>query len=244
MARKRLIHRLAPALLAAPLLLAATPPGQLARAVAAQREQVEQQPGDAGALNDLANLLVEAGELEEAEEAYRQAMALGPEQPEPPFNLALLLTATHHPREARQLLKSMLEQHPDHAWGHYQLGTLEQTRGNRSRALRRYREAFRLDPKLSDPHHNPHVLDNSLATAAMLEAFSQIAETSGGQRIYADPSRITGLLLPRLTASPGPMATPAMEQKAEPAAETAAEEAEEMEEEATPKRPAQPEAPG
>jgi tetratricopeptide (TPR) repeat protein len=233
-ARKRIIRRLVPALLAAPLLLAAASPTQLARAVNALRAQVAQQPGNADTLNDLANLLVEAGELEEAEETYRRAMALGPEQPEPPFNLALLLTATDHPREARRLLKAMLAQHPDHAWGHYQLGTLEQARGNRSRALHQYREAFRLDPELSDPHHNPHVLDNNLATAAMLEAFSQIARTGGSARIYADPARIADLLLPPLTAAPAPVDKPAMEEVVEPAAATAEEE---MEEEAPPKRP-------
>lgn len=207
------LKRLAVALLAAPLLLAATPPAHLARAVAAQRELVAQEPDNVGALNDLGNLLAETGELEEAEEVYRQAMGLGPERPEPPFNLALLLTSTHRPKEARHLLKRLLEQHPDHAWGHYQLGTLLQARGSRGRALDHYREAFRLDPRLSDPHHNPHVLDNNLATAAMLEAFSQLAVKTTGRRIYTEPSRISSLLLPPLTAAPAePMEEPAMDE--------------------------------
>lgn len=232
MVRKRSLHALAVALVAGPLLLAAAPRAQLEQAVAAQRERVAEDPGNAGALNDLGNLLAELGEMEEAEEAYRQAMAAGPDRPEPPFNLALLLAATDHPREARRLLKTMLEAHPDHAWGHYQLGTLQQARGSRGRAMRHYRRAFRLDSRLTDPRYNPHVLDNSLATAAMLEAFAETATTVTGRRLYADPGRVSGLLLPPLSSAPEPPTeTPAMEPETDatepqaPAVEPAAAEA-------------------
>ncbi|MFQ5350354.1 MAG: tetratricopeptide repeat protein [Thermoanaerobaculia bacterium] len=222
MAREKTTHRLAATLLVVPLLLGAAPLAPLEQAVAAQRDLVAERPDNAGVLNDLGNLLVETGELVEAEEVYRRAMTTGPDRAEPPFNLALLLAATERRGEARKLLRAMLEQHPDHAWGHYQLGTLRQARGDRSRALRSYREAFRLDPSLSDPRHNPHVVDNSLATAAMLEAFAMIAPAATTQRIYVEPSRITGLLLPSLTAtSSEPMAKPAMgkEMAEEPAEE-------------------------
>jgi tetratricopeptide (TPR) repeat protein len=144
-------------------------------------------------------------------------MQTEPGRPEPPFNLALLLAANDHPREARRLLRAMLEEHPDHAWGHYQLGTLDQASGKRGRAMRHYREAFRLDPTLSDPSHNPHVLDNSLATAAMLEAFALIAPAVTSQRIYVEPRHITGLLLQPLSS---PATEPMTETGEEPMTET------------------------
>ena len=215
MARTKRIHHLLAALVALPLILAATPPARLAKAIEAQRARVAEQPGDGGVLNDLANLLVESGELEEAEESYRRAMTIEPGRSEPPYNLALLL-AEDRPRQARRLLKQMLKEHPGHAWGHYQLGTLHQAKGDRGRALRRYREAFRLDPSLSDPRHNPHVLDNSLATAAMIEAFPLITPAVTQQHIYAEPARVSGLLLPPLTAEP---AEPEPEPAEEPALE-------------------------
>lgn len=202
MARDKTVHRLIAALLAAPLVLAAAPPTRLAQAIETQRMLVAQGPDNAAALNDLGNLLVESGEPEQAEETYRQAMAVDPGRPEPPFNLALLLAAQHRRREARRVLKALLEDHPDHAWGHYQLGTLRHGAGKRGKALQSYREAFRLDPSLSDPRRNPHVLDNPLTTAAMLEAFAMLAPASTRQRIYVERSRITGLLLPSLTAMP------------------------------------------
>ena len=228
-ARKKSFHRLAAALLCAPLLLGTAPAARLEQAVDAQRALVAEQPGNAGAVNDLGNLLVESRQLEEAEEAYRQAMQIDPGLPEPPYNLSLLLAARDRHREARRLLKAMLKQHPEHAWGHYQLGTLHQAASNRARALHSYREAFRLDPSLSDPRHNPHVIDNSLATAAMLEAFSMIAHSAASQRLYIEPKHITGLLLPPLTSTPEPMPEPEPEPMEEEAEAAAA--AEEMAEE-------------
>lgn len=204
MANSKSLHRLAAALLVAPLLIGAAPAARLARAVETQLELVAGDPGNGGALNDLGNLLVESRRYDEAEEAYRRAMKVAPDRAEPPFNLALLLAADH-PREARRLLKTMLKKHPDHAWGHYQLGTLYQANRKRGHALDSYRLAFRLDPSLSDPRINPHVIDNSLTTAAMLEAFSEIATTITGERIYDQPGRIKGLLLPPLIAGPEPM---------------------------------------
>ena len=228
MAERKTLQLLA-ALVAAPLLVGAAPSVPIEKAVMAQRELVAERANNAGALNDLANLLVEMGETAEAEEVYRRAMQIEPDRPEPPFNLALLMAANNRPREARRLLSQMLERHPDHAWGHYQLGTLRQARGTRRRALQSYREAFRLDPSLSDPRRNPHVLDNPLATAAMLEAFASIATEATTQRIYVEPSRITGLLLPTLTAEPmGDMAEEA-ETAAEPPPEEETEEDDELE---------------
>ena len=224
MAERKTLQLLA-VLAAAVVLAGATPSVPIDKALMAQRQLVAERPDNAGALNDLANLLVEMGETAEAEEAYRRAMQIEPDRPEPPFNLALLLAADKKPREARRMLKQMLERHPGHAWGHYQLGTLRQAHGTRRRALQSYREAFRLDPSLSDPRRNPHVLDNPLATAAMLEAFASIANEATTQRIYVEPSRITGLLLPTLAAEPmGGMA-----EEAETAAEPPEEEADELE---------------
>ncbi len=199
MASQKTIHRALAALLVAPLLVAAAPPARLGEALAVQQALVDEHPGDAGALNDLGNLLMEAGDLEGAESAYRRALEVDPARAEPQFNLALLLLASDRPRQARQQLRELLRAHPKHAWGHYQLGTLRLARGERSRALRSYREAFRLDPSLTDPRINPHIVDNELATAAMLKAFARIAAETSAPRIYADPGRITGLLLPPLT---------------------------------------------
>lgn len=218
-------------LLAAPLVLGMAPTDRLEQAVIAQRALVEAHPGDAGALNDLGNLLVEVGEVEAAEEAYRLALEADPLRPEPHFNLALLLHAGGQRKLARQQLETLLSEHPDHAWGHYQLGILHAEHGRRGRALSSFRQALRLNPSLADPRVNPHIIDNSMATAAMLQAFDEVVSESAAPRLYADPSRITGLLLPRLTEQPR---EPLMDKKPEPPGETAAEETAEPETEGPP----------
>lgn len=192
---------LATALVVAPPLLAATSHARLEPAIAAQRALVAEHPGDAGALNDLGNLLLESGDVDAAESAYREALAADPLRSEPRYNLALLLHSRDQRRAAGRQLRQLLRDHPEHARGHYQLGTVQLNAGNRSRALRHYRRAFRLDPSLVDARNNPHVVDNPLATAAMLGAFRRIARTSPGTRIYSDPARIAGLLLPALAGS-------------------------------------------
>lgn len=191
---------LAAALVATPPLLAAASPARLEQAIITQRALVADHPGDAGALNDLANLLFESGDVEAAESVYREALAADPERTEPRFNLALLLHARNERRAAGRQLRHLLRDHPDHARAHYQLGTLHLNAGNRSRALRHYRRAFRLDPSLVDARNNPHVVDNPLATAAMLGAFRRVARATTGTRIYSDPSRIAALLLPPLSS--------------------------------------------
>lgn len=192
--------------------LSAAPPENLDAALASQRQHVEQHPGDAGALNDLANLLLLAGDREGAEAAYAQALAHEPEQPQARFNLALLLHDQGRLRQAVRELRRLVKHHPDHAWGQYQLGALYAERGNRSRALERYVKAFRLDPRLSDPVFNQHILSNPLATAAMLRAFSELSNAAAVPRLYADPGRVTALLLPVTPPAPADEAEPAADE--------------------------------
>ncbi len=152
-----------------------------------------------------------SGDRQAAEEVYRRAIETAPDRPEPRFNLALLLQEAGRWRPALRQLKQLLREHPDHAWAHYQLGTVQAGRGNRGSALRSFSKAFRLDPRLTDPRVNPHIVDNALTTAAMLRAFSAISPAAAAPRIYAEPSHITDLLLPRLTepAAAAPEPAPA-----------------------------------
>ncbi len=213
--RRRLGAMLAlAAIVAVTAPLFAAPPENLDTALASQRQHVEEHPDDAGALNDLANLLLLAGDHEGAEAAYAQALANQPEHPQARFNLALLLHDRGRPRQAIRELRTLVKHHPDHAWAQYQLGALYADRGHRGRALERYVKAFRLDPRLSDPVFNQHILSNPLATAAMLRAFSELSNAGSVPRLYADPGRITALLLP---PTPPVLDTPAEEE--EPAAD-------------------------
>jgi len=190
-----------PALLAALLLLAAgggAPAGAddpLARALAEQRARAAANPGDARIQNDLGNLLALTGDLEGAEAAYREALALGDDNATTHYNLGRLLIGRGERFAARRELKRALELDPANGAAHYYLGTVYDAWGFHRLARRQYMRAFALDPALADPARNPHVVDNRQALAAQLLVWSN-ERIPGPTRQYEQPARIASTALP------------------------------------------------
>jgi hypothetical protein len=168
----------------------------LAKALEAQRRLIEQRPEDAGAYNDLGNLLQMAGSAAEAEAAYQRALELDPKRTSARFNLGLLLQQRGERRPALRHYRQVVEQQPQHAWAHFQIGTLREAAGDESGAVDAYAEAFRLDPQLAFPEVNPQVLSSELVTQAMLRAYRGPDAGSLPPPIYEQPSRIADLLVP------------------------------------------------
>lgn len=176
--------------------LAAVPPN-LGKAIEEQRRLVSERPQDPAVYNDLGNLLVLASRPDEAEEAYRKAVELAPDRVSALFNLALLLQQRGELREALRLYRRVLEHQPKHAWAWYQIGSLYEHWDQEGRAVEAYADAFRIDPQLAFPEINPHVVENSLVTRAMLRAYQQGYDPPQAPAIYEEPGRIVGLLVPR-----------------------------------------------
>lgn len=207
----RLIRRLGDrrawlALAAVGLCAAADKPRNLEQALDAQRALVDQHPNDPRLLNDLGNLLVLAGSLQEAEQTYRRALERSPTDVTTRYNLALVLQERGHDRKAARQLEELIELEPHHAWAHYQLGTLYAAAGRRARALRHYERAFSLDRSLTSPAVNPHIVENRLVTEALLRSYVSESPSSQAPRLYRQPASVTDLLLP---PEPGPRAEPA-----------------------------------
>jgi hypothetical protein len=174
---------------------AATPPN-LDRALEAQRQLAAERPGDASVFNDLGNLLTLAADAAGAEDAYRRAVELAPERVAPRYNLALLVRQRGRNREALDQLQAVVELVPEHAWAHYQIGAIYDSQGEDRRAIRAYARAFSLDPQLAFAETNPQVIDNRLLSEALLRAYRDEGSMPRAPKIYEDPARIAGLLLP------------------------------------------------
>ncbi len=170
-------------------------PLNLPDAIAAQHRLIEQSPEDAGLYNDLGNLFYLADRTEEAEDAYREGIRLDPEFIPIRYNLALLLHQSNRPRRAEQEYRWVLKTMPDHAWSHYQLGVLFYERGRRAAAIRSYARSMRLDPRLTDPAFNPHIVENSLASSAILMAYSDLSAAALAPREYENPGHVTAILI-------------------------------------------------
>jgi Tfp pilus assembly protein PilF len=198
--RTAILSAISLALLAA-LAAAAVAPPNLQEALVAQRALAADHPGDPQVLNDLGNLLVLAGELQEAEETYHRSLELAPENATTRYNLALVLAERQLDRQAIRELEEVIRIDPGHAWAHYQLGTLHQVEGRRSKAVEHYTQAFLLDAELTSLAVNPHFVENRLATEAMLRAYTIRSKAAEAPRLYQQPGHVADLLAPPPPAS-------------------------------------------
>jgi|SRR5829696_347923 len=174
---------------------AAVPPN-LSKALEAQRRLVTERPQDASVHNDLGSLLLLAERTEEAEAAYRRAIELDPDKVSALFNLAQLLQQRKEKREALRLYDRVVELQPNHAWAQYQIGTLYEGWDQESRAIEHYARAFALDPQLAFKEVNPHIVENTLVTEAMLRAYDESTGPPQAPRYFEERDRIVNLLVP------------------------------------------------
>jgi tetratricopeptide (TPR) repeat protein len=174
---------------------AAVPPN-LSKALEAQRRLVTEKPQDAAVHNDLGSLLLLAERTEEAEAAYRRAIELDPDKVSALFNLAQLLQQRNEKREALRLYDRVVDLQPNHAWAHYQIGTLYEGWDRESSAVEHYARAFALDPQLAFKEVNPHIVENTLVTQAMLRAYDEVPGQSQAPRYFEERDRIVNLLVP------------------------------------------------
>ena len=173
---------------------AESPLDSLGEAIRAQRELVSLAPTDPAGHKDLGNLLALRGDLSEAEESYRKALALDPQDSGALYNLALLIQ-DERPREALRSLRQAVEIEPRSAWAHYAIGVLHQGAGRRQEGIRFFARAFALDPSIALPDVNPQVISNPDLTAALLRAHPSGGSHSAVPRNYSAPGRIASLLI-------------------------------------------------
>ena len=186
---------------------AATPPN-LAKAIEEQRKLAEESAAP-GVLNDLANLLVLAGQRGEAESIYRRVLTLDAANDEARFNLGLLLQSRGDIDEAEDLYMAVTERQPGNPWPFYQLGVIYESRAQRRDAIDAYGTALALDPQLYFADVNPQVLRNNLLTESILAAAGRRQNRSLAPMQYSRPRQITQMLLslPTLTGDAAGAAT-------------------------------------
>lgn len=188
--------------------LAATPPN-LGHALDAQMRLSAERPNDPAVFNDLGNLYLLAHQPEEAEQAYRKAVALDPKRVSSLFNLGLLLQQRGQPKQALEFYRQAVDAQPEHAWAHYQIGAIYEAGGQTAKAVGEYARAFSLDPQLAFREVNPQIVDNKLVTQAMLQAYRQGYGEPQVPAVYEDAHRIADLLVASPQATPDAKDAPA-----------------------------------
>jgi tetratricopeptide (TPR) repeat protein len=158
-------------------------------------QRLEQNPRDAGLLNDYGNLLVHAGFLEEAEMAYRSALEVAPDSLPAHYNLGLLELELGHAQAARRQFRRAIKLDSSFGRAHYGLGSTYVAAERNRRAVKHYATAFLLDPGLLEVTRNPEILFNKLTTWAAMHSYLTSSPGRSG-RLYEDPRPIVGLLIP------------------------------------------------
>ena len=83
------------------------------------------------------------------------------------------------------------------------MGTIYHAQGRDSAAKKAYAKALALDPALGNPEVNPHLIDNELATSAMLYAYHHYREELLPAKEFEEPARIAGVLIDRPAGEAG-----------------------------------------
>lgn len=97
---------------------------------------------------------VEYGAPEEAEEAYRKAIAIDPGHADAHVNLGRMLHERRAFMQAEQHYRTAIRLDPDHTTAHFNLGVLLEDRGKADDAIEAYRAALSSDPDYADAHFN------------------------------------------------------------------------------------------
>ena len=128
--------------------------GKLNPARKIYREVVLRQPGNADALELLAQAAAELGDFAEAARMLTRAAAVRPDKLEVHFNLGAAQRKLNKLPEAETAFRRALEIAPSTAVIHLQLGQTLNHQGRLAEAAESFRSATGFEPKLADAHFN------------------------------------------------------------------------------------------
>ncbi len=133
----------------AELMRTSTDPAISALAEAEYKAAVKINPYDALSWRQLGGIMTAKGDFKAAEEDYRKALALQPNDTEAKTGLAIVLISTNRTEDAMALLESALKDDPTNMTAHFRLSGLYRRAGRTAEAAREM-EAFRHYQQLKD----------------------------------------------------------------------------------------------
>lgn len=131
---------------------------------------VRNQPADSAAWIESGLEHEEAGDLENAERAYRSAVSLSPGDPSPHFNLGNVLLQQGRLEPAAEQFARAAALNPAHARAWFNLAHVQDARGDRPGARQSLHRAIAADPGYADAHYNLADLCDRLGEREAAEA--------------------------------------------------------------------------
>lgn len=150
-------------------------------------------PREAIAHNHAGAVLLEHGELDDAEARFRLALEYQPRFSEPHANLGLVAMRRGHLEEAERELRAAIRINDDFALAHSNLGVVLEAQGDADGAQEAYEHALSIDPGLVGPRRNVAMLllrrDRFVEARAHLLRLVQLLPADGpanGALAYAE----------------------------------------------------------
>lgn len=122
----------------------------------------------ASIIKNVAWILVEKGEVENAISAVKEARSIDPKDINMLLTEANLLLKLDKKDEFAALMQEAIKQDPNNAMLHFNVGVINQEQGNLEEAKSRYHKAIELDPEYADAYTN--------LGAALLEKDKELVE--------------------------------------------------------------------
>ncbi|HXI13566.1 MAG TPA: tetratricopeptide repeat protein [Thermoanaerobaculia bacterium] len=132
---------------------------------------LRQNPKSATLHNELGSLLVQKGFPKDAEREFFRAVANDDEFFPAWYNLGLIREARGDFGGASRALQQTINLKPGHAAAHFQLGLLEEKKGNTDRAIEHFAKAYSINHSLLNVRVNPRILDSKLVDRSLLHLY-------------------------------------------------------------------------
>jgi tetratricopeptide (TPR) repeat protein len=134
-------------------------------------ERLSSAPENPALLNELGNILVQHGRLEQAIVQYEKALKLQPDLAVTWNNMGVAQTAHGRMAEGERAYRKAIRLNPAYALAYYNLGANFDQRGKYDQALVYYQRAIEIDPGLLDVRNNPQVATNRHLPEILIKSY-------------------------------------------------------------------------
>jgi tetratricopeptide repeat protein len=134
-------------------------------------ERLRDDPENPALLNELGNILVQHGRVQQAIVQYEKAVKIQPDLSIAWNNLGVASTAAGKFAEGERAYRKAIKLSPAYALAYYNLGASFDQRDNYDEAINYYQRALELDPTLLDVRVNPQIASNRHIPAVLVKSY-------------------------------------------------------------------------
>jgi len=134
-------------------------------------DRLRDDPNNPALLNELGNILVQYGRLQQAMVQYQKAVKIQPDLAIAWNNLGVASTAAGKFAEGERAYRRAIKVNPAYALAYYNLGASFDQRNDYDDAIAYYQRALELDPTLLDVRVNPQIAANRHIAAVLAKSY-------------------------------------------------------------------------